>query len=72
MIRIWDTRTGRLIKAFGEENGIVYNQIEWPALDKPLMTLAGGSENIGDTVLRLWDVTSGSILMEFRGKQQGE
>jgi WD40 repeat protein len=72
VIRIWDTHTGRLIKAFGEETEYVYDRIEWPVLGGPLVTLESKLDDRRDTVLRLWDVATGSILAEFRGQQQNE
>ncbi len=70
VIRIWDSRTGELIKSFGEDSAYIFNQIEWPAMGQPLVTLQTRLENQGDTVLRLWDISSGSIVAEFRGLEQ--
>ena len=72
VIRIWDTHTGQLIKAFGEESEYVYDRIEWPLLGGPLVTLESKLDDRRDTILRLWDVATGSILAEFRGQQQNE
>ncbi len=69
VIRLWDTTTGKLIKAFGEDQGYMYNKLEWPALDGPMVSLETSFENPGFTVLRIWDVESGTIRAEFRGTQ---
>lgn len=69
VIRIWDTQTGKLLTALGEQDGYTYDQIEWPALDKPLVSLQTGLENLGDTAVRFWSISTGTILVEFRGQQ---
>ncbi len=72
VIRIWDTHSGQLITAFGEENGAIYGRIEWPAADKPIVTLSTGLENPGNTVVQFWDIASGSVQAEIRGTMVGE
>jgi WD40 repeat protein len=72
VLRIWDAHTGKLVRAFGEESRYMFSRIEWPAVNGPIVSLETGFENPGDTVLRLWDLSSGSILAEFRGVQPEE
>jgi WD40 repeat protein len=72
LIRVWDTNTGKLIGAFGQDDRYIYTKLEWPAIDQPIVTLQTGLEDPGDTILRLWDIESASILMEWRGRQQAE
>ncbi len=69
VIRIWDTHTGKLITAFGEDNRYIYARIEWPAVDQPIVSLQAGLENPANTVVRFWDVASGTIQAEFRGNK---
>ena len=69
VIRIWDTHSGLLIRAFGEDSGYEYNRLKWPALSGPIISLETSLENPGDTIVRLWDPSSGSILAQFRGTQ---
>ena len=69
VIRIWDTHTGKLLTAFGEEDGYTYDRLEWPALDQPLISLQTSIEDRGETVVRFWDMSTGSILLEFQGQK---
>jgi WD40 repeat protein len=70
-IRIWDTHTGKSLTAFGEDYGHMYNRLEWPASDGPMVSLETGWET-GDTIIRFWDISTGAILVEFRGTKTGE
>lgn len=68
VIRIWETRTGALIKSFGEDSNFIYPRIQWLASDGPLISL---EESIADshvTVLRLWDISRAAVMAEFRGQ----
>jgi len=68
-LRIWDTKTGKLIKAFGQESNPAYTQLEWPLPDKPLVALEtryGDQEE--QTLLRFWNVSTGSLIVEFQGQ----
>ena len=67
VIRIWDAHTGRLVTAFGEEQGITYDKLEWPRAGGPLFSLQASFEHPGLTLLRVWDVGSGRVVMEFEG-----
>ncbi len=71
VIRIWDTRTGQLVRAFGEDPAYFYDRVEWPGVHQPLVTLQSLVVDSAYTLLRLWDISSGSILAEFRGEQSG-
>jgi len=68
-LRIWDTQTGKLIKAFGHESNSAYTQLEWPLPDKPLVSLEtryGDQEE--QTLLHFWNVSTGSLIVEFQGQ----
>jgi WD40 repeat protein len=67
VIRIWDTGNGQLIEAFGEYEDMRYSQIEWPNISGPLITLQTSLEDESITVVRLWDVKTGMIMIEFDG-----
>lgn len=71
VIRIWDAGSGKLIEAFGEYEDQRYIEIEWPSMDAPLFTLQESMEDASITTLRLWNVTDGTILVEFQGSQDG-
>lgn len=67
VIRIWDTVTGRLLTSFGQQENVLYIQLEW--LDAhTLVSLEAGYADKALTVIRFWDVATGSVLFEFRGK----
>ena len=67
VIRIWDTGNGQLIEAFGEYEDMRYSQIEWPNISGPLITLQTSLEDESITVVRLGDVKTGMIMIEFDG-----
>jgi len=67
VIRIWDTNNGQLVEAFGEYEEMRYSQIEWINLQGPLVTLQTGIEDESFTVIRLWDIQTGKIVVEFKG-----
>jgi WD40 repeat protein len=67
VIRIWDTQTGKLITAFGENEKIIYTQLAWATKEGPIITLQNAQENPGDTRVRFWDLATGVPLLEFRG-----
>lgn len=66
-IRIWDPSTGKLLSAFGENEKIIYTDIQWTTPDQPLVTLQANDNQQGGTAIRLWDVVTGRILAEFIG-----
>ena len=71
-LRIWDTQTGKMIKAFGQEGNSAYTQLEWPLPDKPLLSLEtryGDQEE--QTILRFWNASTGSSIVEFQGQPYG-
>ncbi len=67
VIRIWDTHTGQLLTAFGQNDGSVYTQLEWLDL-KTLASLETGYAREALTIVRFWDVATGSVLFEFHGE----
>jgi WD40 repeat protein len=66
IIRIWDTSNGQPVISVGEQGGIYYTQLEWPA-KHPLVSLETGSESEAITIVRFWDVNTGKVLFEFHG-----
>ncbi len=72
VIRVWDTHTGQLLKAFGEDNSFIYERLQWLPKEGRLASLQTNIEGSGTTILRLWDMASGSILAEYRGVQPSE
>ncbi len=68
VMRIWDTHTGELIRAFGQDENYIFNRIEWPAQGGPIFSLQSRLGNPGDTMIRVWDARSGTILAELRGQ----
>ena len=67
VIRVWDTSNGQLVEAFGEYDDMRYSQIEWLNLQAPLITLQTGIDDESITVVRLWDIQTGKIVVEFKG-----
>lgn len=66
VVRIWDTVTGRLLTSFGQQENVLYIQLEW--LDAgTLVSLEAGYADKASTTIRLWDVDTGQILYEFQG-----
>ena len=67
VIRIWDTHTGKLVTAFGQKEGILYTRLEW--LDpQTLISLETGYADKALTIVRFWDIATGSVLFEFQGE----
>jgi WD40 repeat protein len=67
VIRIWDTHTGKLLTAFGLNDKSIYTHLEW--LDpKTLVSLETGYAGEALTIVRFWDVATGSVLFEFQGE----
>jgi WD40 repeat protein len=66
VIRIWDSQTGNLITAFGQEDGFIYTHLAWLAPQR-LVSLERGYEYEGKTIVRFWGVDTGSDLIEFQG-----
>ncbi len=67
VIRVWDTSTGNLVVAFGENDGSIYTNILWLA-PETLVSLETGYAGEASTIVRFWDVSTGSVLMEFHGE----
>ncbi|OGO75405.1 MAG: hypothetical protein A3K45_02595 [Chloroflexi bacterium RIFOXYC12_FULL_59_14] len=67
VIRIWDTHTGKLVIAFGQKEGILYTRLEW--LDpQTLISLETGYTGEALTIVRFWDIATGTVLFEFQGE----
>jgi Tol biopolymer transport system component len=67
VIRIWDSGTGRLLTSFGQQDIILYTHLEW--LDaQTLVSLETGYADSAPTVIRAWNVATGSILFEIQGE----
>jgi WD40 repeat protein len=67
IIRIWDTTNGKLLAGFGEDKKIIYNQLAWASPDQIIAALQTGLDDPERTVVRLWNLTTGVPLAEFRG-----
>ena len=84
VLRTWDANTGALIRSFGEVPGSTYPQVEWPApqlssaaneaagpvASGPIISLESSFQEPGNTMLRLWDPGTGSVLAQFRGQER--
>jgi len=70
VIRIWDASTGKLIRAFGEQDNILYAQLRWPVRGGPLVSLVEGISGDSSTTVRIWDPLSGAILADFTATGQ--
>jgi WD40 repeat protein len=67
VIRIWDSNTGQLRTAFGLQDKSIYTHLEW--LDpKTLVSLETGYADKALTLVRFWDIATGSVLFEFQGE----
>jgi len=67
VIRIWDTHTGQLFTAFGLNDKSIYTHLEW--LDpKTLVSLETGYAGKALTIVRFWDIATGTVLFEFQGE----
>jgi WD40 repeat protein len=68
VIRIWDSQTGELIRAFGLSDQSIYTKLVWLEPDL-LISLETGYASDALTLVRFWDLESGEILMEFEGQK---
>ncbi len=66
VIRVWDSHTGQLATSFGLLAGSVYTRLKWAA-NYPLVSLQVGKGDDAPTIVRFWDVKTGSVLFEFQG-----
>lgn len=62
-IRIWDTQTGIQVSAFGQTEAL-YLQLEWLSPDT-LVSLVSGDIDGAPPAIRVFDITTGSIVAEF-------
>lgn len=67
VIRVWDTQTGELISAFGEDEKILYTHLAWTTKEGPIIALQNAQEDPGDTRVCYWDLATGAPLVEFQG-----
>ncbi len=65
-IRIWDSRTGKMISAFGFYDGLIYNRLRWLAPQTIATLESSYTQNVSSTI-RFWDVSSGDVILAFRG-----
>jgi WD40 repeat protein len=67
VIRLWDSRTGEMLKAFGLIDQSTYTELAWldPGL---LVSLESGYGSDTPTLLRFWYLETGKILTEFEGQ----
>ena len=70
MIRLWDTQTGKLITAFGENEGYIYPRLVWVSDEQPIISLESGLDDPGDTRVRFWNIDTGVSLVEFQGGER--
>jgi WD40 repeat protein len=70
VIRIWDTQTGKLITAFGENEEYIYTHLVWASDERPIITLESALEDPGDTRVRFWNCDTGMPLIEFQGGER--
>jgi WD40 repeat protein len=68
VIRIWDSQTGELIKAFGLRDQSIYTKLAWLEPDL-LISLETGYASDALTLVRFWDLETGEILTEFEGQR---
>ena len=70
VIRIWNTQTGKLIIAFGENEEYIYTHLVWVSDESPIISLESALEDAGDTRVRFWNIDTGAPLVEFRGGER--
>ncbi len=67
VIRIWDTASGKLLTAFGEDSKIIYNQLEWVPGDQAVISMQTNMDDPEITAIRLWYVSTGMASVQFQG-----
>ena len=67
VIRIWDTRTGKLLTAFGLDDKFIYDHLGWVSPNQTLATLQTGLDDPEITTVRLWDISTGMPSAQFQG-----
>lgn len=68
IIRIWDAQNGNPIKSFGLSDESVYTQLQW-LTDGKLISLETGYADKASTIIRFWDMDTGTVLFEFHGAE---
>jgi WD40 repeat protein len=67
VIRIWDTTSGKLLTAFGEDNKIIYNHLEWTPGDQSIISMQTNMDDPEITAIHLWNVSTGIASVQFQG-----
>ena len=67
VIRIWDTSSGKLLTAFGEDNKLIYNHLAWLPGGQSVVSTQTNMNDPEVTSLRIWNVVSGVPQIEFQG-----
>jgi len=67
VIRIWDTTSGKLLTAFGEDSKIIYNHLAWLPGDQAIVSMQTSMDDPEMTTLRLWNVSTGMASVQFQG-----
>jgi hypothetical protein len=57
-----------MIHAFGLNDESVYTQLQWLS-DRRLVSLETGYANRQATIIRFWDIDTGTVLFEFQGTE---
>ena len=70
VIRIWDTLTGKLTTAFGENEEYIYTRLVWVSDEGPIITLESALEYPGNTHVCFWNIDTGASLVEFLGGER--
>jgi WD40 repeat protein len=65
IIRIWDTHTGKLLAAFGSDEKITYNHLDWASSAQTLASLQTNLDDQSIIIVRLWDVSTGLPVAQF-------
>ena len=68
VIRMWDTHTGALIRAFGEDSSFIYEKLQWLAAQGLIAAFGMSITGSAASVIRLWDISTGTLIAEFRGQ----
>lgn len=67
VIRLWDTHTGALMRSFGEDSGFIYEKLQWLAAQDIMVASGISITGSPGSVLRLWKISNGALIAEFRG-----
>ena len=67
VIRVWDTSSGKLLTAFGEDGKIIYNHLSWLPDGQSVVAMQTNMDDPEVTSLRIWNVAAGAPQAEFIG-----